>query len=179
MDLLKEEQYFKSRKKDEGMPRIFISHSGRDEKIATAFVELLEGLGLNQKHIFCSSVPGYNIPLGKDIYDHLQEEFQNSRIYVIFLLSKNYYESAACLNEMGAAWVLRSEYLSVILPGFSFSEIKGAVNPNRIAIDLNKDCRDRLNDLKEQIEVLFGTEKISMNRWERYRESFTKRIITC
>lgn len=39
---------------------------------------------------------------------------------------------------LGAAWILQSEYLSVMLPGFHFHQIKGAVNAGRIAIELNQ-----------------------------------------
>lgn len=172
-NLLEEE---KKLKRAAASYRIFISHSWQDREAVTAFVELLECLGLTEKDIFCSSVPGYGIPLGKDIYEFLREELSGDLIYGVYFLSENYYNSAACLNEMGALWVLRSEYLSMILPGFSFSKVKGAVNPNRIAINLNGDCRDRLNDLKEELEQRFKLTPVSWNRWERGRDRYMENI---
>ena len=55
------------------------------------------------------------------------------------MLSDNYYKSPACLNEMGAAWVLKKEYRSILLPGFDYKEIEGAINPRKIGIKLDDD----------------------------------------
>ena len=118
--------------------KIFISHSSEDVKMVSRFVDLLADMGLTNEELFCSSVPDYGIPLNEDIYDYLASLFRNYDIYVIFMLSQNYYNSPACLNEMGAAWVLKSDYTSVLLPGFSYQEIEGAVNPNKIGFKL--DC---------------------------------------
>ncbi len=51
----------------------------------------------------CTSVPGYGISEGAKIYDWLKKQFQNYDLRVLYVLSKNYYASPACLNEMGAA----------------------------------------------------------------------------
>ena len=37
-----------------------------------------------------------------------REEFNNN-LFVIFMLSSNYYKSVPCLNEMGATWVLKKK----------------------------------------------------------------------
>lgn len=156
--------------------KIFISHSSRDVDLVTAFVEMLEGIGIGHGKVFCSSVPGYGIPLGEDIYDYLREELIGKRVYVIFFLSDAYYESAACLNEMGAAWILRHDHLTILQPGFTFKEIKGAVNPRAIALDLNGECKDRLNDLFEKLKVMFRLNGVPLNRWEYHRERFLARL---
>ncbi len=54
-------------------PKIFISHSGEDRNYVTCLVHFLENIGLGNNQLFCSSVPGYNIPLGEDIYDYLKQ----------------------------------------------------------------------------------------------------------
>lgn len=74
-------------------PKIFISHSTNDKEAAEALVDLLEDIGLNNQHIFCSSVSGYNIPLGKDIFTYLRDQFKLYDLHVIFILSNNYYKS--------------------------------------------------------------------------------------
>ena len=96
---------------------------------------------------------------------------------MIFFLSEAYYQSVACLNEMGAAWILRSDYLTVLQPGFTFQEIKGAIDPRKIALDLNGDCKASLNKLFEQLKVKFLLKEISYNRWERYRERFMEQLL--
>ena len=170
MNLLEEEAYYKSISE-----KIFCSHSSKDERIVEAFVEMLLRIGLKHNNIFCSSDFDCGIPLGEKIYDFLRKEFLENKLYVLFFLSPNYYNSVACLNEMGAAWVLRSEYLSVILPGFKFSQIEGAVDPSSIALDLNGNYVSRLNELKEKLEDIFHIpeeEQLTLSRWEKYREEF-------
>lgn len=160
-------------------PRLFISHSSKDLEYIKAFVEFLKDIGMNSKNIFCSSISDYSIPWGKNIYDYLSKEFNNRRknLIVLFMLSKNYYDSPACLNEMGAAWVLKKEYRSILLPGFEFKDIKGAINPNNLPISLeDSEIRDKLNDIKEQFEGFFGLEKINDSDWDNIRDRFIEKI---
>lgn len=154
--------------------KIFISHSSEDLKYVEPFVELLADIGLTDDNLFCSSVPDYAIPLNQDIYDYLSSLFHNYKLYVVFMLSKNYYESPACLNEMGAAWVLKSEYTSILLPGFEYKEIKGAVNPNKIGMKLDDEeelLKKRLGELKNLMSKEFAINVPDM-RWEKKRNDF-------
>lgn len=156
-------------------PKIFISHSSKDIKYVSALVELLCDIGLNADHIFCSSVPGYGIPLDYDIYDFLKQQFQQHNLHVIFVLSANYYESPACLNEMGAAWILQNNYTSILLPSFNFREIEGAINPRKIAIKLDgnpEDLKERLGQLKDNVITEFGLPNLPDTRWEKKRDLF-------
>ena len=143
-------------------PLLFISHSSATENIATNLVQLLRTLGFNNKNLFCSSVPGYDIKEGEDIYDTLASKFQDYNIFVIFLLSSEYYQSAACLNEMGAPWVLKANYPTIVCPGFSIPEIKGAINPSKMAVVLedNKRVNGKLNNLKDRLIEFFGLPEV-------------------
>ena len=78
-------------------------------------MQLLRGMGLKQNMIFGSSVPGYDIGLNQDIFQTLLTMFNEHDLYMIFLHSNNYYASAVSLNEMGAAWVLKTKFCSVLL----------------------------------------------------------------
>lgn len=159
--------------------RIFISHSSKDEKYVSCLVRLLDNIGLREEHIFCSSIPGYGIKLGDDIYDHLKKEFQEHNLHVIFVLSDHYYDSAACLNEMGASWVLQKKYTSILLPDFEFKNIKGAINPYKIGLRLandSLDVKEKLGHLKNEIINEFKLSSISDIRWEEMRDSFIKSI---
>ena len=92
-----------------------------------------------------------------------------------FVLSDGYYSSPASLNEMGAAWVTKKEYTSILLPGFDFSQIRGAISADQIAIKLDSDeeeLRQRLNELKDDLTEKFGLTKIVDVRWERFRSTF-------
>ena len=118
-------------------PKVFISHSSKDKEVADQLVTLLEGMGLEQSQIFCSSIPGYGVPAGKLLGEFLRDEFLTHEVYVIFLHSEHYYNSSFSLNEMGAAWVLKNDYISFFLPGFKLGSMKGVVTPDTIAIKLD------------------------------------------
>lgn len=159
--------------------KVFISHATKDVGFVRLITELLEDIGLSEGQMVCSSIPEYGIPLDEDIYDWLSSQFQNFDLHVLFVLSENYYNSVACLNEMGAAWVLKNQYTSILLPGFSFQDIKGAVNPNQISIKLDGDERllkHHLNELKDKLVDEFHLPKPSASKWERHRDSFVERI---
>ncbi len=162
-------------------PMLLISHATDDKKYVEYLVTLFENIGLNQKHMICSSAPGYGIPLNQPVYDWLASKFMDFDVdlYVIFVLSDRYYSSSPCLNEMGAAWVTKKEYTSILLPGFNFSQIKGAINPNQISIKLDSDedeLKQRLNELKDNLTVKFGLTKLVDIRWERFRGAFIDAI---
>lgn len=160
-------------------PKIFISHSSLDKDYVSDIVELLEDLGIRGNQLFCSSIPGYGIPLDEDIYDYLKQQFQEYDLHIIFVLSDNYYKSPACLNEMGATWVLQKRYTTILLPGFDFKEVKGAIDPTKIAIKLDGDSLDvkeKLGQLKDSIVQEFSLTSISDIRWEKKRDKFISKI---
>lgn len=159
--------------------QLFISHSSEDIKYIDCFVKFLEELGFDDENMFCSSVDGYGIPWGADIYDYLEKKFTNpnNELVVLFMLSNNYYASPACLNEMGAAWVLKKDYRSILLPGFEFEEIKGAIDPRKVAIRLDdKKLRMKLNDVKKQLSELFGLDGVKDTKWDKIRETLIEKI---
>lgn len=160
-------------------PKIFISHSSKDEKIVSAFVDLLFDIGLNTGHIFCTSVLGCGVLVDNDIYASLKREFEEHQVHVIFMLSGNYYSSPACLNEMGAAWILQTTYTSILLPGFEFREIDGAVNPRQMAIKLDESAdhlKEKLGQLKNNFIEKFGLSPLPDTRWESRRDAFITSI---
>ena len=159
--------------------KLFISHSTDDVEYVKAFVEFLESMGMPEGSIFCSSVEGYQIQWGEDIYDYLSNEFNNSdkNLIVLFMLSDNYYKSAPCLNEMGATWILKKEYRSILLPGFEYKKIEGAINPNRIGIKFDGDqFKFSLNEIKKQMTGWFGLKALDESRWDRIRDKLIREI---
>ncbi|WP_288209287.1 toll/interleukin-1 receptor domain-containing protein [uncultured Catenibacterium sp.] len=156
-------------------PKVFISHSSKDIDYVSSIVDILEDIGLTEDELFCSSVPGYGIPLDEDIYEFLKQQFQDHNLHVILVLSNNYYQSVACMNEMGAAWVLQNKYTTILLPGFEFNEIKGAINPRKIGLKLDgnlTEVKEKLGQLKDTLVQEFGLTPIPDIRWERKRDTF-------
>jgi len=119
------------------MKKIFISHSSKDVKIVEKIVEMLENMGMNPNDIFCTSLHGYGTEFGEDFLKRIKAELTN-KIDVIFVLSKNFYESPICMCEMGAAWVLSDFRIPIIIPPFTFSDIKG--------VDLDKNTGLAVDD---------------------------------
>jgi hypothetical protein len=159
--------------------KIFISHSECDVKYAEYIVNLLYNIGVPKQegNILCTSVDGCRIPLGSDIYEYLREQFENYDLLILFLLSENYYKSPASLNEMGAAWVLRSNYRTILLPGFEYKSIKGAIDPMKVSMKLDAaSVKDYLEDLKTQVEEFFDLTPIAHRIWENDRDQFLKSI---
>lgn len=159
-------------------PKIFISHCEKDIAIVESFVDLLSHIGLTSDMLFCSSIPGYNIKQGSgDIYEYLRNEFSNN-LFVIFMLSENYYNSKACLNEMGATWVLQRKYQSILLPGFDYSQIQGAINPRDISFKLDdqKNRGSALGELKDNIIQFLELHDVNTSKWDYQRERFFSQI---
>lgn len=153
---------------------IFISHSTKDSEYVASLVDMLRKIGFTDKDVFCSSYPGYGIPLGKNIYEFLKNCFKDYELFVLFVISKdNYYSSPASLNEMGAAWVQGAKSIPILLPGMSPAKLKGVVGPDSLAICLDSDnVRYDLNSLKNDLLLFFGKQQINESAWEHDRDSF-------
>ena len=154
-------------------PMVFISHSSKDKAFVEALVELLESIGFDENNLFCSSVDGYGIGLGEDIFNTLKNLFLEHELYVLFVHSPRYYNSTVSMNEMGAAWVLRANYYSLLTKDMSYNEMSGVVNSNSIAIKVDSDdAKARLTELKEKLCAAFSFKDISGVKWERKRDKF-------
>lgn len=156
-------------------PKLFISHSSQDKSFVEALVGLLEFLGFNESNLFCSSVEGYGIRLGQNIFDYLRSEFNNHKLFIIFVHSPNYYESCVSLNEMGAAWILRNQYFSLLTKDTPFSILKGVVTSEDISVKVDAaDAKLRLNELRNILTEYFGLTVRNDSRWESKRDEFLK-----
>lgn len=159
---------------------VLISHATKDAEYIKQLVELFEYIGLRDEELVCSSVPDYSIPYGENIYDWLREKFQTCDLHVIFVLSENYYRSPACLNEMGAAWVLKSKYDFLLLPGFNYGDIEGAIDPRKIGFkldDVNTEMvKHRLGELKNKLVKEFELRAPGDTGWENKRDRFLKNV---
>lgn len=156
-------------------PMVFISHSSNDKEFAEALVDLLESIGLNKDTLFCSSVAGYGLGLSKNIFDTLRELFKGHDLFMIFLHSPRYYKSSVSLNEMGAAWVLRSDFCSILTKDMDFDQMNGVIDDRLISIKVDaEDAVSRLNELYEKLQGIFNLTPLERNQWERKRNGFLK-----
>ena len=119
--------------------KLFISHSSKDKKIGELLVNLFRDIGLNNNQIIFTSLEGFGIEKGADIFEWLKGQLAE-KPYVVYLLSPNYYKSIACLNEMGAAWMVESEHIFLFTPEFDLKSeefYSGAINPRKMGVNLD------------------------------------------
>jgi hypothetical protein len=135
---------------------IFISHSSKNAEYGHALVELLREAGVGAKEIVFTSNPAYGIPISSNIFQWLKSRV-NEQPCVIYLLSEEYYESIACLNEMGAAWIIESKGFMLFVPGFNLRSHEfnsGALDPRSIGFFL--DDEDRVTEFIEALRADFS-----------------------
>ena len=135
--------------------KIFISHSSKNEHYGNALVKLLRAVGVAADDIVFTSNPAYGIPISQNIFQWLKSRILEQP-YVIYLLSEDYYGSVACLNEMGAAWVVESKGAMLFLPGFDLTCHEfhgGALDPRAIGFYLTDE--DRLTEFVESLKNEF------------------------
>lgn len=120
---------------------IFISHSSKDKEYGDAIVELLLNVGVNNKQIVYTSNPNTGVLAGSNIYDYLRNKILK-RAYIVYLLSNNYYNSVACLNEMGAAWMVESDYDLIATPEFNMGDEKfqgGVIDSRKLVVSMDNE----------------------------------------
>lgn len=119
--------------------KIFISHSSKNANYGNALVNLLTGIGISGDQIIFTSNDAYGIPTGQNIFDWLRNQIIEQP-YVLYLLSPEYYKSVACLNEMGAAWVIENKHTMIFTPNFELNSYEfqnGAIDPREIGFYIN------------------------------------------
>ena len=140
--------------------KIFISHSSRNKNYGNALVSLLTGVGVKDDEIIFTSNDAYGIPIGQSIFNWLKSRI-SEKPHVLYLLSPEYYQSVACLNEMGAAWVVENKHTMIFTPEFNLSSLEflnGAIDPREIGFFI--DNHDKLIAFIESLRADFS---ISLN----------------
>jgi hypothetical protein len=135
--------------------KLFISHSSKNKDYGSAIVQLLIGLGVKASDIIFTSNVAHGIPIGQNIFEWLKGRIQE-RSYILYLLSEEYYASVACLNEMGAAWVIGNKRTMSFVPGFDLTSYEfqnGALDPREIGFYLSD--RDRVMQFVESLREDF------------------------
>jgi hypothetical protein len=152
------------------MERVFISHASADEPLIDAFVDLLHiGLNLRQENIFCTSLEGTGIPRGSNFVSFIRKSFKGAQ-FVIMVITPAYYESAFCLCELGATWILGSDAMPLLVPPLEFDDLR-AVLVGVQAGHIND--KRALNELRDRL-VSAGIASGATHKWETKRDTFIK-----
>ncbi|MGB0918384.1 MAG: toll/interleukin-1 receptor domain-containing protein [Flavobacteriales bacterium] len=140
--------------------KIFISHSSKNKNYGEALVDLLTGVGISADRIIFTSNDAHGIPTGTNIFDWLKSRIVE-KPHVLYLLSPEYYSSVACLNEMGAAWVVENAHTMMFTPDFNldcYEFQNGVLDPREIGFFVNNE--DRLVAFIDSLKEPYG---ISVN----------------
>jgi len=135
--------------------KIFISHSSQNKDYGNALVNLFRSIGLKENEIIFTSNVAYGIPIGQNIFDWLKTQIEE-KPFVVYLLSEDYYKSIACLNEMGAAWIVENDHAAIFTPTFDLSGKEfqnGALDPREIGFFIND--KERLLSFFELLSSRF------------------------
>ena len=110
-------------------------------------------MGIPQDIIFFSSKYHTGVGLGNDFSKVVKSALTECEI-VIFLLTKNFYQSEYCLNEMGAVWYANKKFIPVILGGLTFNDMKGFIDSHYIALRPKANEAYKLSiELKQYIQA--------------------------
>ncbi len=155
---------------------VFISHRSTDKDVADMLKDFLVTSGIPNEKIFCSSLPGNDIKsrISAEVKKCLRESIVN-----ILILSKDYYESAYCLNEAGIAWYLEDEVdaIAVCLPEIDEDNMWGFFNGENKVRRLNDEndvaaiydtIRKRLNVPGADFSVVTRERQKLAQRYEHY-----------
>ncbi|MBQ8999159.1 MAG: toll/interleukin-1 receptor domain-containing protein [Clostridium sp.] len=159
--------------------KIFLSHNSYDKKYGDALRNLFNNIGLKKEQLIYTSHALHKIPTGNNIFEYLKSNI-SSDIFVIFLWSNKYLESAACLNEMGAAWISESDYVNIYTPDFDFNnpQYHNCVVDTRsmgIILKDNEECKIGMTELKDKLVKNFGL-VVDEKDWVYQLDEFIKEI---
>lgn len=160
--------------------KIFLSHNSYNKKYGDAIRNLLMSLGLRKEQLIYTSHPLHKIPAGNNIFEYLKQNIQKD-ILVIFLWSNEYLKSVACLNEMGAAWIIESDYINIYTPDFDFNNPQYhncAVDTRKMGVVLKNDenCKIGMVELKQKLFQNLGL-VIDEQEWIYSLDEFMKNIM--
>ena len=156
---------------------IFISHRTIDAKVADMLKNFLVGSGIPNDKIFCSSLPGNDV--GERIPVEVKKKLQESTINVL-ILSKNYYESAYCLNEAGIAWYLNEEDKSLVipigLPEIDHTNMIGFINSDYKLrrLDNNNDIAYIYDESRKRLNCADVTYSVVTRETEKLKEKYSR-----
>lgn len=158
-------------------PKIFISHNTEDRAYAKAIVELMAKIGVRYDDIFCSSFPGCGVIFGNGILNAIREQFEEYNLFVLFIHSPRFYSSAVSLNEMGAAWILKSDHRSFLTSDCEFNMLKGVIKSDEAAFKAGQDnTYHLLHDFRKVLEKFFNLAPINDATWEIIKNDFVNTV---
>lgn len=159
--------------------KIFISHCSSNKDISELVFQLIKDIKVSYRKIYYSSSEETGAKLLNDCLESIEKEFNQYELLVLFIVSKEFYDSKVCLAETGATWVTcKQNYIPIILPPYDYEDLGGVIKNTQNSIYLgDKNLDDRLDTFKKSIEEFFELEdKIQDTEWKRKKQTFIENI---
>ena len=154
---------------------VFISHAVKDRDLAQALVTLIEdGIGVPEKEIFCSSLPGYGIPTGEQFVGYIKGQLQGPKV-VVLLLTPAYFESSFCLSELGAAWAMSHSIYPILVPPLQHGDVKDVLLGIQVT---NVEDDIGYNQLRDHLKKTVICNEASTTKWDTKRRAFLRALET-
>jgi hypothetical protein len=145
--------------------RIFISHSHRDQALATKLEDLLVvALRLPHEAIRCTSVGGSKLPGGASVSSTLVDEIDGCFV-VLGILSPDSLDSQYVAFEYGVARHAKKPFIPLRAPGFPANAVKAPVS--EIA-SLDIASREDLHSLLDQVSGEIFCDRASPAAYSRH-----------
>ncbi len=136
--------------------RVFISHSAKDEALASAVVDfLLANFVLADEEIRCTSVPGHKLPVGSDSASTLRDNLGESAV-VVGLITKSALSSGWVLFELGAAWGSKKHLMPLIAGDVDFKDLPGPLSGQHVA---KLSSKEDLSQFVDEIAKVLGAQR--------------------
>lgn len=133
---------------------LFLSHAAADKPLVEAFETLLcKSLGITSSAIFCSSLEGQGVPKGGNFVDEIRAKAESAKA-VVALITPSYLDSPFCMAELGAAWVLKTRRISIVVPPNTFKVMEATLLS---IVGVKIDNADALAQAFEELGESVGT----------------------
>lgn len=134
-------------------PKIFISHTTRQEELVQRLVAVFESaFSVHPGEIRCTSLPGYGFPISSNVTSQLRTEIEQAEI-VIGIITPDSIQSNV-LFELGAAWGFQKSIFLLLASGATVDNIPSFLTQlNSIILTDIRRCYELIDQLMGQTTV--------------------------
>ena len=128
-------QFVRASKLAQNTRKILISHNSKNKEYGYFVMKIFEKLGVNiDKTFVFTSHNSTNTPHGGNIYEYLKNCFRED-MYVIFLFSRDFYDSNICTAETGAAWATNNRHSNIVID-IPFEDIAKPIDNSEMGLSI-------------------------------------------
>jgi len=161
-------------------PKVFLSHAAADIELIEVFETLLsKAVGIPSSRIFCSSLEGQGVPKGQDFVAYIRGEVEKADV-VVALITPAYLDSAFCMAELGAAWVLGTHRFPIVVPPIGFDAVNATqLGLTAVKLDNQDSLSQMLEDLNNALDIELpkdGVRRRALKGFQKAWEELRSRI---